>query len=484
MEALPPGSPESGDKKESASKKKKSAEVIGAFIVEPKVDAEPQKNESIFARLTGIEDKPKAPEEEAQSQSTVTEINDTVPEHEAPLESLSEEEKYYVEAEIVTESRNEELQSADTESIEVSEAVELFRDKIVNGGADSEQAFQETLAEMPIEEPSGAETAAEPAPQEVEEEVISLRERQSEKPVNTESNANLAGTISTPRRSAERQNIEEEPQYGGTIIAGGTVGYLMGRRRGRIKTEKKLLPVQKTLEKEVIKIKKDIAGKEAIIREVAVKRVSEGLPTPIREKNQTEKKVTRPEFISKSVDVPMEHIGKVVINAETKIDKKPEVVERLNESEIYTLSRAELLAVSEKINIEGSSLRQIYENRLVGEKGLRRLIAEYLRNGNMRKALKRELLEREIDFERDPILRDKDRGASLGGGTDSLTELLQKAGANSSSDTFESSVLKARAAHEKAIQKKQAQKRRIADVSLAVIIAVLLSAIITVLLTR
>ena len=56
--------------------------------------------------------------------------------------------------------------------------------------------------------------------------------------------------------------------------------------------------------------------------------------------------------------------------------------------------------------IDGSSLRQIYETRLVGERGLRRLVAEHLRGGDLKRAFRREITEREIDFERDPAMRD------------------------------------------------------------------------------
>ena len=73
---------------------------------------------------------------------------------------------------------------------------------------------------------------------------------------------------------------------------------------------------------------------------------------------------------------------------------------------IDTLSRAELMDLSEKVIIDGSNLRQIYETHLIGERGLRRLVAEHMHGGDLRKALRQEVLEREMDFERDPALRD------------------------------------------------------------------------------
>jgi hypothetical protein len=77
------------------------------------------------------------------------------------------------------------------------------------------------------------------------------------------------------------------------------------------------------------------------------------------------------------------------------------------EKPLSSLSRAELLNLSEQIQVDGSSLRQIYETHLVGERGLRRLVAEHLQGGDIKKALRQEIVEREIDFERDPVLRDR-----------------------------------------------------------------------------
>ena len=71
-----------------------------------------------------------------------------------------------------------------------------------------------------------------------------------------------------------------------------------------------------------------------------------------------------------------------------------------------TLSRAELLSISEHIGVETSSLRNVYETHLIGEHALRRLVAEYLQGGDVQMALRREIVEHEIDHERDPALRD------------------------------------------------------------------------------
>ena len=65
---------------------------------------------------------------------------------------------------------------------------------------------------------------------------------------------------------------------------------------------------------------------------------------------------------------------------------------------------------------------------LIGEKGLRRVVAEYLRGGDFMKALKRELLEKEKDFERDPKLRDQASTLPVAAQSTQLDNLLHKSG--------------------------------------------------------
>ncbi|MDB5169067.1 MAG: hypothetical protein JWO41_423 [Candidatus Saccharibacteria bacterium] len=465
MENSPTGpqTPESGDSKESKdskdSKKTKSAEALGAFIIEPKAEKADDKPQSILERLTGNKDR-EAPKEADE---------------EAPLEHISDEERQYVETELVGTARQESPAnpSADPETVAAEAAVNNFRDKIEDG-EDSETAFTETLDEIAQEEQPPAE-----------ESFVDLRnEDDMPEPIV------LGGTGTPPLPGPEDVPSERttiiERRAPGEFFAGNAVGYLVGRRSGRIKTEKQLLPVQKKLEKQVTALKTELERKEEVIRTVAVEklRVQNGevvAPLQSLEKRQPSKAV------------PLERIGKVVVDAETVAavassreaqPKRVSPIEGLTEKDIVTLNRQELLTVSEKIIIEGTSLRHIYETNLVGEKGLRRLVAEFLRGGNLNKALKRELVEKEIDFERDPILRDKNRGGGTDGGGTHLEALLKKVDNLPGGDSGEMAVLKARAAHEAAGQAKRQQRRKTADISIAAIIAILLAAITTLLISR
>jgi len=222
-------------------------------------------------------------------------------------------------------------------------------------------------------------------------------------------------------------------------LVGGIVGYLIGRRRGRINTEKRLLPVQNKLEKEVQSLQANLLDKEIVIRRATAEKrravlspASERLITIAAEQRRSRAVESNPAIFQ----LPPERIGHVLMTVEggrtlpgAKVELPASAQKLSIEKQVGTMSRAELLAVSEKIAVEGTTLRQIYETHLVGERGLRRLVMEHLSGGDVPRALRRELVEREIDFERDPILRDRARASLAGAGKSALNSLVQQAGA-------------------------------------------------------
>jgi hypothetical protein len=191
-----------------------------------------------------------------------------------------------------------------------------------------------------------------------------------------------------------------------------------------------------------------------------------------------------------------ERLGRMVVVAEStsptaRIPERPDTptAPALKvEKNVDTMARAELLALSDKIIIDGASLRQVYETRLVGERGLRRLISEHLQGGNVKKLLRKEIVEREIDFERDPAMRDQspeDGGTSTGaGGQASLKTMLDRVEPTIGSDDEEKAYYKARTAYDTQQQSERRQKRRAADVSMGVVIAVLIALVLILLLSH
>lgn len=74
---------------------------------------------------------------------------------------------------------------------------------------------------------------------------------------------------------------------------------------------------------------------------------------------------------------------------------------------VQRLEHSELLSLSEKVIIDGVSLRTIYEAKQITEPGLRRITHEYLKGGDIKKVLQQELLLKEMSYERDPQIRDR-----------------------------------------------------------------------------
>ncbi|MBC7708190.1 hypothetical protein H7Y63_03135 [Polaromonas sp.] len=307
---------------------------------------------------------------------------------------------------------------------------------------------------------------------------------------------NLAPTATAEATVPLSEAIADERRaLANGLIVGGIVGYLYGRRRGRIKTEKRLAPVQRKLEKQVKSLQTELLQKETAVRQQA--------RTLGRERPQLAAQVTerlqrvsmRPERVALHKAIPPERIGHVLVAASagaaaerlSTASKPPKVEAATAKKQAETMSRSELLALSETVKVDGTSLRKIYETQLVSEKGLRRIITEHLRGGNISRALKREIVEKQIDFERDPILRDKAYGEAVSGsGKSALNSLLtragvseDKAGANIGGSANTSGKGKRKEQAEKAKKKQQA----ILDATLITVIS-LLAIVITALLLR
>jgi hypothetical protein len=508
-----PNSPDADAKNKKDTKKSKA---LGGLVFErtPPVEKETEKTP-----LTKLFDR---------SEKSVEKTPDSKVEQDTSHE-LSEADAQYVTEQIAIERRAEitdEPIAEDAESQAAMAAAQEFYDKIIDEGLDPETAAADTLATVESGEPLPnrvAETQEDDTDIAVPIRPLVTGTPQppppSRPPINGPSaqaspSPNLPSIITTPANYQPNvapppatQNVYipyyDRSRAFGDALVGGLVGYLIGKRRGRIKTERKLLPVQKKIEREVTSLKDSIARTEFTIRETAKQRVRErqtesfvGLRNPqtVTETvimDRRERPLPAPELHRKpNLGAPPERIGKVLVAAEAialaplEIERqKAEPIDKSSvEKQVETLSRNELLTLSEKVIVEGSTLRQVYETHLVGERGLRRLVAEYLRGGDVIKAFKREIIEREIDFERDPKLRDtvrKNLRSSGTGGSSTLQKLLQQAGvAPGEESKAEIAQARAQQLQQAKRQAKQASKRKLIDVSLVTTIAVLLSLVI------
>jgi hypothetical protein len=419
------------------------------------------------------------------------------PEEQAPLEGLGEEEKREIVQELAADRKaqvEQELAAAEPGSPEASEAAEVINVlEAIEASGDVDAEIQEEPAE---------EAVAEAIPFEEEAE-ISLSSNASEKPEDSSAtpipppsaSGGSSGVppsepsvgASAPRRpnpviapspnvytSADMAVAEQQAGARGFIV-GGIIGYLIGRRRGRIRTEKRLMPVQHKLEKEVTSLQERLAAREAKVRTLAFERLPEH---KVREDIAAERPASR---LGLEKPRRIERLGKTVVNAEAPREV-PMDIGKIQPEHVKDMSRNELLLLSEKVVVEGASLRQIYEQHLIGERGLRHLISEYLQGKDIRKDLRKEMVEREIDFERDPILRDAAYHTTGGGAAStSLKQLLEKVGASETPDDALISVAKLKAEAQEEAAARKRTRRIIADTAMVTII-VMLAAIITILL--
>lgn len=208
-----------------------------------------------------------------------------------------------------------------------------------------------------------------------------------------------AGAASAANRLTGAQAAAHERRgMGRGLLVGGIVGYLIGRRRGRIKTERRMGAVQKKLEKQVVEIQRTIQQKEQIIRKLA-------------RETAVESKPSKPTFVR----VPEAAIAASVSERlstrpsnETPPEKRKsfESMPDRDKDPVDGLSKEQLLAFSSQIKVGETNLRRVYEAQMIDEKGLRRLIREYQAGHDLRRALAREFMAKEMKFERDPTLRD------------------------------------------------------------------------------
>ncbi|HSX24228.1 MAG TPA: hypothetical protein VLE74_03955 [Candidatus Saccharimonadales bacterium] len=238
-------------------------------------------------------------------------------------------------------------------------------------------------------------------------------------PPNTPNTPNIAANTA-PNQPPEA--VYDRHSHAPYVLAGGLVGYLLGRRRGRIKTEKKLLPIQHKLEKEVNDLRDKIRWREekvrTIVREKVVKEpeaaetIKERYARREEEKERIRTKAAErragseksPDEKTAEVLEHPEKIGKFAVLAERPEESSgaasPHRYERLREErveqggrrpvEIMTLP--ELLLIAERIHIEQSSLRRLYETHRLDDEGLRRVVEAYLRGERYDRILNDNLL--------------------------------------------------------------------------------------------
>jgi hypothetical protein len=463
---------EDAEEKERKSRVNKP-EVFGILAVKPESEKpELSPLEKVLAAIRG-------PAPEAEEKPVVETEIALEPAAELPVERVPEEEARGIVREMVMARHRPEAEEV-TSEIEVEPETEPEVEPI------------ETLEikPEPIEKPKPVPVAAPEVESvstvEAEEDDTELEPVERVKPIKIES-------AETPKVEVEKLapvevSAEKPKPPPNDKKKPGVLGSLF-RRRGRDKPEKQPEP----------------EPKEALAK---TEKTPEG--PKFQFNGKAEKDVEEPEEASEETEATPkpkhERIGKMLLHTEaTPVEKQPKPaaeaapkeaekktkvetspLETVSSKRVDTMNRAELMKLGEKIMINGNSLRHIYEAHLIGERGLRRLVAEHLQGGDLSKALRREVMEHEIDFERDPALRDLTVPSALpiDNSHDALEKLLQQANVSVLDNGEQTAVFKAQARHQAASKQRQFRQRRLLDISLAVIITILVALVILIYLTR
>lgn len=223
---------------------------------------------------------------------------------------------------------------------------------------------------------------------------------------------------------------------------GLVVGYLIGRHRWKKRlnrASKQMEQVRRKLTGEVNRIDTELRQRDSEVRTMAVeqKRLRDEYA-----KNEQQRKSQPAEVVVSPRPAPAEQsVSQTMPNAEqtqfsqmiqnrteapiataaigsAELIREHVVTAEAQGTTARTMPRAELLAASTQIEIEGTTLKNIYEAKLISEQGLRNVVDAYEHGGDVKRVLQQELIEQQREFERDPHLRHADipGGGSVSGG--------------------------------------------------------------------
>lgn len=243
-------------------------------------------------------------------------------------------------------------------------------------------------------------------------EVASVSE--SESPVST---ASAETTAPTSEDSSSREAGRSSAS--GPSFTSELAGHVAGQRHRSNKSHESTSSKRKNIEQRVVEMEADLKEQEDSIQKRSLeKRVRDRITSP-KERIQPGRQESR---LGLNKPEKAEHIGKMLVDSERAIkdEKRLEKERRVDTKErrkirpfypedVRTMRREDLVRISARIRVGGASLKNMFENHLFGEGALRRLVEAHLKGQELTPLLRREILEKQLDYERDPLLRDRDR---------------------------------------------------------------------------
>ena len=206
---------------------------------------------------------------------------------------------------------------------------------------------------------------------------------------------NTANTVPMATAPEEPEVVIVERQRGNPALAalvGGVIGYLIGRLRGQKLTERQMRPVQEALAKKVRNQDALLGLREAQVRRFAAEKEAAEARATAAEMAPPPKPEVKPAqltpFVAEQVATGHVEGARATTHAEQ-------------------LHHEDLLKISETIVVGATTIRRVFETDLISERGLRRIVSEHLRGGDVRRVLTEELMIKEIGHELDPMLRDR-----------------------------------------------------------------------------